>query len=424
MIAMDTLRDPSRVRKYECGTIFGGDGLYVILRGKVAALEKNNNKVFAVYGPGDFFGEAALLSENETPAAFWAISDVDALPIKRADAAAFLASEPAFTFALMKGIYRREEELEEAFLAVVGKSWTAYRQELYDNLCKAEAEARRKAEAAAEKKCGEPEAPVESEEQPAAPVGEFALFPEGHAGGYALELAEVDNLRVCELDYRCPICGKKFSGLKNLSTKLVAGTTDNDLRRHYKGIEPVYYEVVTCPDCLYSAFSNIFDKPDHDEKGLLAELKVLKKQASFRFGTRPDTEAVFAGYYLALFCAPKCFSKAQMIEARLLHRLSWMYHDCGDEKMAELLSGRALEKYMKAYLELDLPPEPEAQLCVMIGELNFRHGNIGEAKNFYYKAKMNSMASAVLRRRAENRLDELKELEKNEAQDEPGKKRK
>ena len=34
------------------------------------------------------------------------------------------------------------------------------------------------------------------------------------------------------------------------------------------------------------------------------------------------------------------------------------------------------------------------------------------------------MASAVLRRRAENRLDELKELEKNEAQDEPGKKRK
>ena len=65
MTSIETLKDFSQVRKYECGTIFSrsnfGAEMYVILQVEVAALDSHNNKMFAMYGPGDFFNEGAIL---------------------------------------------------------------------------------------------------------------------------------------------------------------------------------------------------------------------------------------------------------------------------------------------------------------------------------------------------------------------------
>ena len=238
------------------------------------------------------------------------------------------------------------------------------------------------------------------------------MLPEGHKGDYSLALTNNDNVHMCEVEYKCPICHKKFNGLRILASRLGAATTDNDMRKHYKDIEPTNYQVITCPHCLYSALDNMFDAPEDVKPNFAQEIKALKKTVNFKFGTKPDTATVFAGYYLALFCAPKCFPKYQLIQAKLLQKLSWLYHDCNDEQMEMDLTKQALEKYLKAYSELELSSDQEQQVCMIIGELYFKLGNISEAKNFYYNAKMNNEVSAVMRRRAESRLDTIKEIEK------------
>ena len=56
--------------------------------------------------------------------------------------------------------------------------------------------------------------------------------------------------------------------------------------------------------------------------------------------------------------------------------------------------------------------DKEIQLCMIIGELSYETGNLKDAKTYYYKAKTNPMAPVFLQRRASNRLEDLKDIER------------
>ena len=404
LINFESLKDYSQLKKYESGTVFSRDGvgskMYVILQGEVALLNSKDNSLIATVGPGDFFDEALVLSDERLPLTSIAVNEVVALPISRLNFVSFISKEPKFTFELMRAMNERSEKLRVDYEKTAGCKW---------NLGKpAPRSDKQEAEVGLSEQAGEQDSGVPI----IATHNEFELLPEGHTGSYELALTNDDTVHMCGIEYKCPICGKKFQGLRILASRLGSATTDDDMRKHYKDIDPTYYQVVTCPHCLYSAQDNMFENPDDPKPELADEIKAVKRSVNFKFGTKPDTATVFAGYYLALYCAPKCFTKYQLIQARLLQKLSWMYHDCGDANMEEELAKQALEKYLRAYSELDLSADSEQQLCMIIGELNLKLGKINEAKDFYYKAKMNSAASAIMRRRAENRLDVIKESEK------------
>lgn len=419
MINIETLRDFSQVRKYRSGTIFSRDGtgaeMFVILQGEVAIMNSEDNAVICTVGNGEYFNESAVFSNKKLNIKSCAISDVIALPISEADFASFIENEPKFVFDLMKAMYDRTEKISEAYEAATGHKWVEAKPASADKDTEATSNAQDMGEQANDKpQAAEPQI----DEKPLVMTNsDFKLFPEGHTGEYSLALTN-DSTNICEIDYKCPVCGNKFKGLKILNSRLGSPTTDDDMRKHYKDFEPVYYEVITCPHCLYSALENIFEKPEDIEAGLIDKLSALKKTVDFKFGTKPDTASVFAGYYLALFCAPDCFSKAQLIQAKLLQRLSWLYQDCKDEQMELDLAKQALDKYMKAYYESDFSAAGEIQLVMTIGELNVKFGNIKEARIYYHKAKMNPQITAVLKKRAEIRLEELKELEQDNLQNE------
>ncbi len=422
MIKIETLQDFSQVRKYESGTIFSRDGtgteMFVVFQGEVAIINSLDDTVIETVGPGDFFDTPLVFSKKRLHITSSAITDVIALPISEISLASFIVGEPKFAYELMKAMYDRVEKIRDDYEAATGNMWIERKPILANKDTETKPNILNKCDQADDRL--QPADPLIDGRAVVASQVDFKLFPEGHTGEYKLTLTN-DNTSICEADYRCPVCGNKFKGLKILSSKLGAPTIDDDLRKHYKDFEPVYYEVITCPHCLYSALENIFEKAEDLETGLAGELEKLKKTVNFQFGTKPDTASIFAGYYLALFCAPNSFSKAQLIQAKLLHKLSWLYQDCKDEQMEMNLSKQALDKYMKAYLELDLSADGEIQLVMTIGELNAKLGNIKEARNYYHKAKMNTQISAVLKKRAENRLEELKDLEqageKNEVEE-------
>ena len=421
MINTEKLYNISQAKSYQSGTVFSkngaGTGMYVVIQGEVAILSSCDNKVITVVEPGDFFDEALLFSGRQLPLTSIAITDVIALPISKANIMTLIATEPSFIFELMKAMSERIEKINTDYEALTGHRWAEYEPIPIDFSAEIEANDNKKQEVPAEPKAepkAELKAELKAEPLPVISHNEFELFPEGHTGNYELALQNEDKLHKCEIDYTCPICGRKFKGLKILYTKLALAGTDNDTRKHYKDIEPVFYEVVTCPNCLYSALAPMFETAGDMNKDLALKLKALKKTTDFNFGPKPDTAAVFAGYYLALLCAPGVFSKAQLVQAKLLHKLSWIYSECKDEQMELKLKKQALDKYLEAYSKIALSTDQEQQICMIIGELYFQLGNIKDAKTYYYNTKMNRQVSMALRKRADSRFEEIKEIEQNQ----------
>lgn len=418
MINIDKIKNLALAKSYKKGTVFSrdgsGTGMYVVLQGEVAILTSCDNKVITVVEPGDFFDEALLFSSRVHQHTSIAITDVIALPLGKADFSYILASEPDFVFELIKAMNERIEKINADYEALTGHRWAEYEPVLIDLSAETDSRGPEKCEVQPEPKTEVKPAPAAEQKTEKPPIStnqKFELFPEGHTGNYELALNNEDKLHMCEIDYCCPICGSKFKGLKILYTKLALAGTDNDTRKHYKDYEPTFYEVVTCPNCLYSALAPMFDTAGEMNKDFALRLKALKKTASFNFGPKPDTAAVFAGYYLALLCAPAVFSKAQLVQAKLLHKLSWLYGECKDGQMELDMKKQALEKYLEAYSKIGLSTDQEQQICMIIGELYFQLGNIRDAKTYYYNTKMNRQVSMALRKRAESRFEEIKELE-------------
>jgi uncharacterized protein (DUF2225 family) len=189
--------------------------------------------------------------------------------------------------------------------------------------------------------------------------------------------------------------------------------TDLDLRVHYKGVEPLYYDVVTCPNCLYSALEAMFDFPDKPRAELLNELSEMKPRIQFKPGSDFDSYSVFAGHYLALHCAPKSFSKPGLATAKLLLNLSRIYADCGDGDMEEKTAKQALDAYLHAYENMDLNKDQFYQLCVTIGNLSIALDDFNMAKNFFFRVKTSRDCAPVLKRQAEDRLYAIHELERS-----------
>ena len=420
MIDIDTLKDTSQIRSYKTGTMFCKDGvgndMYILIQGKVAVINSLNRRMVAVIGPGDFFNEFLVFSEEQVHVNTVALTDVTALPLSKFGMAGFAGEEPRLAFELMRAMYERFDELNDEYQTVTGHRWAPKMPADADQ----PAAPAPKAAPAKKPDFKSVDGVFEtSSELPAGPVPQpgasshedCALFPEGHTGNYELKLTNSDNTHMCEIEYTCPVCGSTFKGLKILTSRLGASTSDPDTRKHYKNFDPIYYEVVTCPFCLFSTLASMFNTVEDVKEDFLEDLQVYHN-ADFKFGADPDTAAVFAGYYLALICAPQCFSKPQLVEASLLHKLSWLYHDCKDDKMEKLCAQKALEMYLKGYVELVMSADKEVQLCMIIGELSYEMGNLKDAKTYYYKAKMNPVAPAFLKRRADSRLEDLKDYEK------------
>ena len=117
--------DPMRTQ-FSSGDVVFGEGdlglqMYVIESGEIE-IRKNfgkEDRVLAVLGKGDFFGEMCML-EDETPrsATALALTDVDAVMIDRSAFTFILKHNPEITIRIMRKLVRRLRQtthlLEEA----------------------------------------------------------------------------------------------------------------------------------------------------------------------------------------------------------------------------------------------------------------------------------------------------------------------
>ncbi len=400
MLNLQVLNNVSRAMKYAQGTVMnmsGDDQMHIILHGEagVVASSPDGHSLAGRLGPGDFFGETALFLGIQIPDSVIALTDIITLPVSRSTVNEFFRNESAIAFEICRALCNRRQSEQKtnpatASLAVDEPPDANESPAAKDN------PSTEKAVAAKEAAPGE---------------AHFSLFPEDH-GQYALSIDNSDREHLMERTISCPLCRQSFGVLSVRPSKLVVESTDGDMRPRYKGIEPLYYDVITCPHCLYSALSDMFESTKKPAAAFLIKLRSIKEGCGLDFSSGTTTDSVFAGYYLALMCAPQCFPKHQLVTAKLLLKLSRIYQDCTDSLLETRTARQALDTYMYIYQNLEVPVEQEQQLCMVIAELSAKLGENRQAKDFFFKIKINRTAAPLLRRQAENRLYDIRECEK------------
>jgi uncharacterized protein (DUF2225 family) len=359
-----------------------GDGsagcMYIVLQGVVGTFKNyqmlNETQVSSVEA-GNFFGEMSLFLGKVQSASAVAMSDVIALEVNRANVFEIFSKQPEITYTLMQGLCRRidAQDVSKQFLHTEAKKDAASAMLI---------------------------------------SGNSPLFPEGH-GNYILPIDNSPSEFLFEDTVKCPICNNKFQNLTVLVSKLAQEAKDDDHRIRYRGVEPMYYEVVSCPNCLYSAMADLFKDIEVTKRmadSLRETLAPYLGAVEIRTGKERDTFTVFASYYLAIVGAPKCFYEHQRITARLWRNLGRIYDDCGDVPMMEYALQRSLDDYLYSYSHFDIEGKSMQQLCFVIGELKYKLGDLIKAREFLYAAMVNRDGNPVIKRQAEDRLETVKAM--------------
>jgi len=170
----------------------------------------------------------------------------------------------------------------------------------------------------------------------------------------------------------CPICEEKFRIEKMLSGRgrLNAGNLTDELRRlyiptpKYGSVNPLYYIVITCPNCFYSAY-------EHDFKNILpSSIEILRndivKRKKFVYDSFGPVDfkkerkileglvsLIMAQYTYAFF--PQKVAPTTKIAISSL-RAAWLASDLENEKkdkffaeLKNILYKKAYNYYSKAY---------------------------------------------------------------------------
>ena len=362
----------SGVGVYPSGTVIIKEGpaspkaMSIILQGSIAVLRNygmNTERQLKVLTQGNVHGELNLFTGQPPRDTLVALTDATVLTVTRKNISEFFSKQTALAISVVEGLCKK----------------------LLEN----------------------------SAEEQSDTEGDLSqkstLFPEGH-GSYTLGLMNRSDL-VFPTSSICPLCAHTFDTLTVFESRLRRDKTDPDQRVHYQGIEPMYYEIVTCPNCLFSAGAAKFEFADKSAVGkIMQSVGPYKLEMFIHTGIERDTFTVFAGFYLALLCAPHIYDDHQLITASLWLKISRLYQDAGDENMFLYATKKALEDYLYSYEHLRINEKQSQQVSYMIGEMYFRIHDYDKARQYLFTAKTNKEGTPLLQRQADIRIDEIREV--------------
>lgn len=347
--------------------------MILLLQGNIGVYKNyrmTTEEQIKVIGQGSFYSEMSLFLNQEQGETLVALTEVVVLSIDRRNVKSFFVNQPDMAFTIVESICKKLDE--------------------------ASSELRK----------------LRPAKDLPAPSRRSTLFPDGH-GNYTLPLVN-DSEILYTAKTTCPLCGHTFDSLGIIYSKLKLKQTDPDLRVWYKDFEPLYYEIITCPNCFFSALSSSFDTVSRQfASDVNQAVGPYKLEMYIKTGMERDSFTVFAGYYLALLSAPVVFDEYQLTTANLWLKLSRIYHDCNEQALYLHAVDNALINYRYSYENLNIPDNKTQQICYIIGDLYSKKGDIDAAQKFFFFAKMDKKGSPVMTRQTDLRLEEIREIMKS-----------
>ncbi len=215
--------------------------------------------------------------------------------------------------------------------------------------------------------------------------------------------------------YNCPICDNSFKSLAVRAGKLRSREHDDDLRPRYKGVDPLKYDAIVCPNCGYSAIARYFNRVMPVQgKRIRAEI-MPKFQGIVLSQDKYSYEDAVLHYKMVLMCdvvggvqtsrrAYTCLKMAWVIRGWLETEGSSMPEDKKKELEADHKEciQNAYEGYVKAFSSETFPMSgmDEMTLTYLVSQLAFEVGDYAASLRMLSKVLGNQGAPARIKDKA------------------------
>jgi uncharacterized protein (DUF2225 family) len=214
----------------------------------------------------------------------------------------------------------------------------------------------------------------------------------------------------------CPLCRTEFETENVWLNRVKFECVYTDSAKKYTSVNPLFYEVWVCPDCLYAsyrkeAFTNI---KDFDVEKFETLAPICKKIAEgLDFHSKRDFNLACASFKLGLVALQARRKVSAARYAMFFMRLAWLNRGVNEEEEKKYMK-LALSRYIEAN-EKETSPEigsmGETGLYYTIGELYRRTGEVRQALEYYGKVIMdkNMAGDPSFIRKSRDQFDNCKE---------------
>lgn len=209
-----------------------------------------------------------------------------------------------------------------------------------------------------------------------------------------------------EKTYTCPVCDNIFKNKTVRLGRVKLVSTAIDLKPTYTPLNSLFYDVVSCQLCGYTALDSSFDKIGL-KQSVIVRQALAKKFVARSYPQIYDANIAIIRYKLALICADLKKSKKSEF-AYIALRLSWLYNEINNVKKEKEYSLHAYELFKEAYTTENFPlyAVDEMTSAYLIGVLAYKLEDMEEALKW--------MGNVIISRSTPPRLKEkamdLKEL--------------
>lgn len=208
------------------------------------------------------------------------------------------------------------------------------------------------------------------------------------------------GLYIYNKNFTCPICNMEFDNWALRMSKLRLNNTDLDLRLIYEPFDPLYYDVVICPYCGYSAMNNYFYNLPPKKEDIIKEMV----SPNFVYCEYPMvySENIAIKRYLVALLNTLVKGAKNSERAHLCLKLSWINRDKKDIEQELLFQQYALAGFKAAHQEEEFPicGMDEPAVMYLLGELSRRSGDLDEALRYISRALAARNIPARLRDKA------------------------
>ncbi len=188
-----------------------------------------------------------------------------------------------------------------------------------------------------------------------------------------------------ERKYQCPVCADSFTSMQVKHSAKRVVRRDQDLRSHFKTVNPMYYAPVICPACGYANFQRDFDRVTAKEAEKVRTSVSSRWKPRSYGGERHLKDALIVHKLMLLSLTTMGASSLTL--GKICLRLYWFLGDAGQETERDKYLQLTLDYLERAYVEehLDETGGEEIQTLYLLGELSRINGRPREAVGYFAK---------------------------------------
>ncbi len=205
--------------------------------------------------------------------------------------------------------------------------------------------------------------------------------------------------------YTCPICNRGFTTKTIKVGKNQVVSVDSDLYARYSIVNPILYDVLSCPNCGYAAVTKSFDTLLPKQKEWIkAQLSANYKPCAYSEYTTIK-EAIHKHKMALLTCITKKGKTGE--QAYIVLHIAWLYRDLEDEQNEISFLQRAYEGFEEALSKERFPifGLDDVTVMYMLADIGYRLGKLDAAKRYLSTV----ITSPGVSSRIKDRALELKE---------------